>query len=115
MKNPRSLNVRRYEARFIDMNEYLASFPGENTSDKICVTKIFFKSMHNSWSMHVHVQGFDCESIFFKKTVNMFKSMEIAEIIYEGVVAYSLKNLPLYMDVLTLEKVQKSFKTSEFY
>ena len=36
--------------------------------------------------MQVHVQGFDCESIFFKKTVNMFKSMEIAEIIYEVVV-----------------------------
>ena len=43
--------------------------------------------------MQVHVQGFDCESIFFKKTVNMFQSMEIAENIYEGVVTPSDKKI----------------------
>ena len=42
--------------------------------------------MYNSWYKQVYVQGFDCESILFKKDVNMFEQMDIAESIYEGVV-----------------------------
>ena len=42
--------------------------------------------MSNSWSKHAYVQGFDFESITFKRVVNMFERMEIAESIYEGVV-----------------------------
>ena len=37
------------------------------------------------------MQGFDCESITFKKSVNMFERMEIAESIYEGVLEISYK------------------------
>ena len=42
--------------------------------------------MPNSWTKKAYVQGFDCESIIFKKALNMFESIEIAEYIYEGVV-----------------------------
>ena len=40
MKTPQSLTVRRYAARLIDLNEYLASFPGATLTDKISVTKL---------------------------------------------------------------------------
>ena len=84
----RSLKVRRYAARMVDINEYLASFLGTTLSDKIDVTElndILLNIMPNSWSKQAYVQGFDCESFFFKG-VNMFESMEIVESIYEGVV-----------------------------
>ena len=42
--------------------------------------------MHNIWSKQAYVQGFDFESILFKKYVNTFEQMEIAEFIYKGVV-----------------------------
>ena len=45
--------------------------------------------MPNSWYRQAYVQGFDCECITFKKSVNMFERMEIAESIYEGVVEHS--------------------------
>ena len=38
MKKPRSLKVRYYAARLIDLNEYLASLPGSTLADKIDVT-----------------------------------------------------------------------------
>ena len=47
--------------------------------------------MPNSWSKQAYVQGFYCETIYFKKSVNMFENMEIAESIYEGVVKPSYK------------------------
>ena len=47
--------------------------------------------MPNSWYKHSYVQGFDCESITFKKSVNMFERMEISESIYEGIVEPSYK------------------------
>ena len=94
MKKPCSLNVRRYAARLIDLNEYLASFLGATLPDNIGVTQlndILLNSMPTSWSKHAYVQGFDCESITIKKAVNMFERMEIAEFIYEGVVEPSYK------------------------
>ena len=42
--------------------------------------------MPNSWSKYTYMQGFGCESINFKKAVNMFERMKIAKSIYEGVV-----------------------------
>ena len=42
--------------------------------------------MPNIWSKQEYVQVFDCKYITFKKAVNMFEWMEIAESIYEGVV-----------------------------
>ena len=74
----RSLRVRNYGVRLIDMNKYLASFPGANLDDKIGVTelnKILLNSMPTSWSKQAYTQGFDCESIYFKKSVNMFEHM----------------------------------------
>ena len=47
--------------------------------------------MHNSWSKQAYLQGFDCDSITFKKAFNIFDCMEIAESIYEGVVEPSYK------------------------
>ena len=49
--------------------------------------------MPNRWSKQVYVQGFDCEYISFKKAVNMFEQMDIAEYIYEDVAEPSYKNL----------------------
>ena len=49
------------------------------------------------WSKQAYIQGFDCESINFKRYVNMFERMEIAESIYEGVVEPSYKK-PTWAD-----------------
>ena len=53
--------------------------------------------MPTSWSKHDYVKGFDCESILFKKSVNMFERMKITEYIYEGVVEPSYKR-PTWAD-----------------
>ena len=47
--------------------------------------------MPNGWYKQAYVQGFDCGFISFKKYVNMFERMEIAEYIYEGIVEPSYK------------------------
>ena len=63
---PCGKKVRRYEARLIDLNGYLASFPGSTMADKMCVTElneIILNSMPNSWTKQAYVQGFDCELI----------------------------------------------------
>ena len=85
-------------ARFIDLNEYLASFPGAPLSNKIGVTEldeIILNSVPNSWYKQAYVQGFYCGSILFKKSVNMFECMEIVESIYRSVIEPSyFKKLP---------------------
>ena len=76
MKKTHSLTVRRYVAYLIGINEYLASFPGDNLTYTIRVTKlneILLNSMSNSWSKQAYVQGFDCASINCDKAVNMFE------------------------------------------
>ena len=75
MKKPRSLKVRQYMARLIDLNEYLDLLPEAIFSDKIGVTeseKYIFNRMPDSWSKNAYVQGFDCESTSFQKAVNLF-------------------------------------------
>ena len=39
-KKPRRLKVRRYSARLIYLNDYLASFKGATMTDKIVVTEL---------------------------------------------------------------------------
>ena len=71
------------------INGSLASFPGETLTDKISVAElneILLDSMPTIWSKQSYVQCFDCELKTFKKAVNMFEGMEIAESIYEGIV-----------------------------
>ena len=61
------IKVRRYINRFIDLNEYLASFSGAKFSHKIGLTElneILLKIMPNICSKKAYVQGFDCKSIF---------------------------------------------------
>ena len=61
---------------------------------KIGVTElneILLNSMPNSWSMQAYAQGFDCDSISFKKAAGMFELMEISKSIYEGVLKPSYK------------------------
>ena len=61
---------------------------------KISVTElneILLNSMPNRRSKQAYVQGFYCESITFKKAVDRFEHVEIAESIYEGVVEPSYK------------------------
>ena len=91
-KKTRSLRVRRYAARLIDLNEYLESFPGATLANKISETElneIILNSIPNSWYKQAYAQGFDCKSISFRKYVNMFERMKIAESIFEYVVEHS--------------------------
>ena len=70
IKKSCALTIRRYLARLIDINDYLASFPGANLNDNIGVTeskKMLLNSMPNSWYIQAYVQGFCCESIVIKK------------------------------------------------
>ena len=67
MKNPQSLKVRHYDALLIDLNEYLASFPGETMAEKMGVTElneILLNSMPKIWYKQFYVQVFDCETIY---------------------------------------------------
>ena len=89
MKKPCSLRLRRYAARLIDLNEYLASLPVATLADKIGVTElneVLINSTPNSWYKQAYVQGFYCKPILFTKAVNMFERIEIEEYNYEGVV-----------------------------
>ena len=76
-------------AHLIDINEYLASFPGAILTDNIDITKlneILQINMPDIWSKQAYVHGFDCRPITFTKAVNIFERMEIAESFSEGVV-----------------------------
>ena len=67
-KKTRSLKVRIYAARLIDLNEYLASFLGAAVYDKIGITElndILLNSLSNSWYKQAYVQGFYYKSIYF--------------------------------------------------
>ena len=67
-EKPRSLKVRRYAARLIDLNKYVASFLGATLDDKMDVTKsndILLNITTNSWYRQAYVQGFDLKSILF--------------------------------------------------
>ena len=65
-------------------------------TDKIGITElnyILINGIPNIWSKQAYVQGFDCESISLKMTLNMFEHIEIDESIYECVVTPSYKTL----------------------
>ena len=94
MNKPHSIIIKHYGELLIDLNEYLASFPGATFTDKISVTElneILLIGMHNNWSKKAYVKVFYCESITFKRAVNVFDHMVITESIYEG------KVLPSYL------------------
>ena len=58
----------------IDINEYLTIFTGRKTYDKIGETelnKILLNSITDVRSKKPYVQGFECETINFKRYVNM--------------------------------------------
>ena len=81
------LKVRRYTDCLIDLNEYMASFPGEKPTEKIGVTELnenMLNIMPNSWIKQAHVQVFDWDFITLKKAVNMCEHMYITEFIYKG-------------------------------
>ena len=74
-------------ACLIDLNEYVATFPGAKPTQKIGVTEInenLLNSMPNSWIKQAYVQVFDCEFITFKRAANMFEHMDITEFVYKG-------------------------------
>ena len=61
MENPQSLTVRHYAASFININEYLASFPGATLTENIDITKlnkILLNIMPNSWSKKSSIKQF---------------------------------------------------------
>ena len=75
---PSSLKARRYNACLIDINKYLAVFPGAKASEKSCETEwneILLNIMSNIWINQAYIQGFDYEPIHFKADVNMFERM----------------------------------------
>ena len=55
------------------------------------VLNFFLNSITNISSKQAHVQGFDYDSIAFKKAVNMFEHMKKLDSIYEGVLETSYK------------------------
>ena len=62
MSKPHGLKVRCYADFMIDLNDYLAVFPGSKASDKIRETSlngILFHSVPNSWIRQSYVQGFN--------------------------------------------------------
>ena len=82
MRNPHGLKVRCYAAHLIDLNEYLALFPGVNLTDKIGMTDlngVLLNIMPNSWIKQSCVQKFYYKSITFKRAINMFERKDIAE------------------------------------
>ena len=57
------VKVRCYAACLIDINENLATFPGEKASDNIDgmeLNEILLNSIPNGWSNQAYVQGFYC-------------------------------------------------------
>ena len=79
----------------INLNEYLAEFPGSKASDKIGDTELnetLLNVMPNVCNKQAYVQGFDCETFPFEKADNMFERMQISENIYEAVLEPSYKN-----------------------
>ena len=89
MRKPRTLKVRRYRDHFIEPNKYLYSFHEGKLADNIGIMEldeIFLNSTPNSWSKKAYVQRFYFKYIDFKKAVNIFKRMEIAEYIYKFLV-----------------------------
>ena len=93
-RKPHILKVRHYAVSLIDFNKYLDLFLGGELSEKIGVmemNKILLNMMLNSWIKQAYVHQFDCDSTTFKKAVNMFEHIEIANYIYGGVVEPSYK------------------------
>ena len=81
-EKPCSIKLRCYAACLIGLNECLDSSPGATLADNIDKNKlnnIILNRMSNRSFKQAYVQGFDCEYISFKKYVNMFEHMEIAE------------------------------------
>ena len=77
-----------------EINEHLHIFTGSNPNNIIRKTEtneIIMYIIPNIWGKHKSVQGFDFEAVLFKK-INIFKWMQIAESIYEGVMEPSYKN-----------------------
>ena len=64
----------------IKLNQYLAVLAGEKAIDKCFEMEfndILLNRMPNRWIRKEYMQGFDCEPIAFKISINMFKLMEI--------------------------------------
>ena len=80
MRNPLGLKLRHYTAYMIKLNQYLAVLPGEKAIDKCFEMEfndILLNRMPNIWIRKEYMQGFDCEPIAFKISINMFKLIEI--------------------------------------
>ena len=72
MRKPHGLKVRCYTGHLIDLNKYLASFPGLKLTDKIGLSELnesLLNSMPNSWINQAYVQGFYCASITLRNSL----------------------------------------------
>ena len=77
MMNPCGLKVRSCASCMVDINKYLAVFPGEKWSENICemeLNEIMLNKMPNRWRSQACVQVFDCGSITLKRSVNFLNS-----------------------------------------
>ena len=66
MSKTHGLKLRCYADFMIDLNDYLAVFPGSKASDKICETEfneMFLDIISHSRISQAYVKGVDCKSI----------------------------------------------------
>ena len=82
MRNPRELKVRNYALRMVELIEYLAIFSDAQESEEIRETElneIIFHTTPNGWISQCEMHGFYFEAVTFKKNINIFGNIEIAE------------------------------------
>ena len=63
MRNMHGFKVRCYSAHLIDINDYLAVFPGETANEKYCemeLNEILLNSISNILISQACMHGFDC-------------------------------------------------------
>ena len=77
------------------------------------MNETFLDNIPNSWSKLAYEQIFDCDRITFKKSVNMFKRMYIAESIHKGVLEpsyeQSTREDATYADHSIKKRVESAF------
>ena len=85
IRNPHELKVSHYLAHMVELNEYLAIFPGSKESDKLRETElngIILHTIPNGCNMQDYGQFFYFEAVTLKQAINMFERMEVSEYIY---------------------------------
>ena len=84
MQKPWDLLFDIFDARLTELNNYLPIFPQSSAAKKMDpeeLSKIVIHAVPNSWKKQSYIQGWDFEVRSCKDTCDMFKHMEIVEVI----------------------------------